>query len=147
MTAVIETIQNFLSTLMGTMSAMDWTPYQIISVGWIVFCIIGGFVRGFIRSVYSLVSIVIAIFLAVYVMKYLSANYPALNGAATMFATVIIVCFILHWIGVATKLVNKVPFIGTINRILGALAGGVAGIVTYRFVVKVLMYFGKITAP
>ncbi len=146
MTAVIEAVRNILGTVIGTAGAMEWTPYQIISVGWIVFCIVTGFVRGFIRSVYSLVSIVVAIVLAVFVMKYLSANYPALNGAATMFATVIIVCFILHWIGVATKLVNKVPVIGTINRILGALAGGVAGVVTCRFVVKVLMYFGKIAA-
>ncbi len=146
MTAILETLQTFFGTITGTLGSMDWTPYQLISLGWIVFCIIGGWVRGFVRSVYALVSVVIAIVLAIYVMKYLSANYPALNGAATVFATVIIVCFILHWIGVATKLVNKVPIIGTINRILGAIAGGIAGLITYRFVVKVLLYFGKIAS-
>ncbi len=146
MTAVLDTIQNFFGTVQGTLSTVEWTPYMIISLGWIIFCVIAGWIRGFLRSVYSLVSIIIAIVLAIFVMKYLSENYPELNGAATAFATVIIVCFILHWIGVATKLVNKVPVIGTINRILGALAGGIAGLVTYRFVVKVLMYFGKIAA-
>ena len=139
MTQVLDTIQN-------TLGLADWTAYQFITVGWILFCIISGWVRGFARSVYALISVIIAIVLAVKVMHFLGETYPALHGAASYFATAIIVCFILHWIGIATKLVNKVPLIGPINRLLGAISGGIVGLITYRFVVSVLLYFGKIGA-
>lgn len=111
---------------------MNWLLIIVLAV--LLFSAIRGWRMGLLRLLYSLVSGILLIvliayaipyvtdFLKKYVMAVQTMESYMLTGVAFLI-TLIIAIVIVRLIGRALKLVNKIPLIKGVNRVLGIFGG------------------------
>lgn len=107
-------------------------PYvlDLIALAIIIFGIVAGAARGFLLTLYSLVKIVLMIGLAVVlypVIKVMVPGHLAWQAGAAALAALIVAIVALGMVARILHLVDKVPIIHGINRLAGAVLGGVLG--------------------
>lgn len=104
-----------------------------------------GFFFGFVHTVGNLIGALLGIFLASRFSDSVAMQLGMENGGGLRIAIFIIVFFLISRIvGMAFWVVEKIaamasviPLAGTVNRLLGALLGGVEGII----VVGIILFF------
>ena len=100
--------------------------YNIITIAWIILCVIIGYIRGFAKQIFPLVCIILSgvfifgVFIRIETIPFLATD----EGRFLSFVLFGIVLFVISKI---SGLINKVPIIGKLNRFLGAVLGLISG--------------------
>ena len=118
------------------------SPFDILAVVILCFCLIRGFFRGIIKELSSIIGVLAGAYAAYtyypYVAKYLSrwissSNYQNLLSFVLLFCTVFIVVSIL---GVVIKYLMNIAFLGWVDRLFGTVFGFCKGVL----IVAVLLF-------
>lgn len=98
----------------------------------ILLCIAQGWYRGLLMKVYSLIRFILLLVAAVILVPVLLPMFPSnltgKEGIAFVIA-LLVAGILLHYLEKVLKLVEKIPVVSTVNKLGGAVLGGIFGIV------------------
>lgn len=110
--------------------------YNIITIGWIILCVIIGCIRGFAKQIFPLVCIILSGSMIFGIFVRLD-TIPFLTTGEGQFSSFVLFGIILFVISKLSGIINKVPVIGKLNRFLGGVMGLVSGVLValvYRLI-------------
>lgn len=108
-------------------------PYmlELIALAIILIGIIGGAARGLLLTLYSLVKVILIIGLAIMLFPIVKVVMPANlewgEGIAALVSLVVAI-LVMNILAMLLKVIDKIPVLKTLNRIGGAILGGVLGL-------------------
>lgn len=106
-------------------SSIGGNPALLVLI-WMILCMIVGIWRGFARMLFPLISFIIS---GVFIIMAVS-SLSIISEPATAIGAYIFLVVILNVIGHITGLINHIPIIGKLNRVLGGIFGLAIGIFT-----------------
>lgn len=104
---------------------------ELAALAVVALCVWQGAVRGLVLKVYSLVKVILLLVVTMVALPFLLPLFPSgtpgCEGIAFV-AAMAVTAVVLHVLESLLKLVDRIPVVGTVNRIGGAGLGFVTGV-------------------
>ena len=124
---------------------------DIILIVILILFVLSGFASGFVRSIGNLVGLILGLFLASWGLLWLDQQFNILGKpflSIVIFLTIAaLVSFLIGWITDLVeglrKILSIIPFLKTINRLLGGIVGFTEGLLA----IIAIAYFAQAYLP
>lgn len=104
---------------------------ELAAVLLILLCAVQGWHRGFVMKIYTLIRLVLLLVLTMILVPVILPFFPAHIAGKEGFSFVVsflAAAVLLHIFAKLLKIVDKIPIVGTVNKLGGAILGVVLGI-------------------
>lgn len=125
---------------------MEVITLEVAAVGIVIISAIAGACRGFVKTVYQLVKLIIAIALSIALAPIIAALIPksvTFRAGIAVVLIFVVVSIILSLIGSLLSIVDHIPLVKHINRLLGGIFGFVLGLVFVCILLTIIGMFSK----